>query len=117
MNAHCASRPRAVRGAADLDLAPRGLLQPGDQLEQGRLAAARRPDQAEHAVRRQLEVEPLDRRQLAVEVAQVADRDGGADPPRPRQAMRSRRRILLFPRASWYPGALALLTKKVRKVE
>ena len=90
MKAQRARRPAALAGAADLDLAARRLLQAGDQLEQGRLAAARGPDQAEHAVRRELEVEPLDRR-----AARRRSGRGRGSRPRRRRARAGRR---------WRPG-------------
>jgi len=62
-------------GSSDLDLALLGLLQAGDQLEQRRLATAGGPDQTEDPVGGQIEVQPLDRAQLAVGVSEAADRD------------------------------------------
>ena len=77
MKAQRARRAVGDRGAPPTSTSPcAGLLQAADQLEQGRLAAAGGPDQAEHAVGAELEVEPLDRPQLAVGVPQAADRDG-----------------------------------------
>ena len=117
MKAQRARRPAGSPSPPTSISPPLGLLQAGDQLEQGRLAAARGPDQAEHAVRRHLEVEPLDRPQLAVGVAEAADRDGRAAALVAGRRSRPAAKSLA---SGGHIGILAhsaLLTKKVRKVD
>ena len=62
-------------GTVDRDHPGCRLEQAADQLEQGRLAAARWADQAEDLVGLQAEIEPVDRSQLAEGVAEAADPD------------------------------------------
>jgi hypothetical protein len=61
------------RGARDRALVR--LLEPGEQLEQRRLAAARRPDDGEHLAVRHAQVEAVERRDRA----EAADRAAGLD--------------------------------------
>ena len=105
-------------GATDLQGSGARLAQPADQLQQGRLAAAGWPDQADHAARAHLEIEPVDRPQLAVGVLEGANRDARArrTPARRRRHL-SDRNLAVF---RSHPGILAhsaLLTKEVRKVD
>jgi hypothetical protein len=66
--------PRARRGV-DRDRPRARLQQAADQLQQRRLAAAGGADQAEHLVLTHLQVEPIDRSQVGVAVAEAANRD------------------------------------------
>ena len=100
-------------GAADGEPPGAWLAQAADRLQQGRLAAAGGADQADDAGGRQLEVDPAQRLQLAVGVAEAADRDAVAGRRRrPEGAERACFRI--------HPDILAhsaLLTNVVRKVD
>jgi len=106
-----------IFGPAHPDRPAAGLLQTRDQLEQGRLAAARGPDHAEDAVLGHLEVEPLDRLEVAVGVAHASDRDPGE-----RRIVAGRRwsgngELLSFRAHVGILAQSALLTKEVRKVD
>ena len=99
--APCSIRPTSVarsrsrsRGAAvesslvaDEDLAGAGPEDAGEQAHQGRLARARRPQQAHHLARRDVEVDPRQRGDVVslgvVDVHQAAgaDRESGHQPP------------------------------------
>ncbi len=68
-------RPR-LRGAVDLHAPLIRLLEPGEQLEQGRLPAARRSHHREHLVVAGLEVDALQRADAPVSPGDVRQADG-----------------------------------------
>ena len=60
------------RHAVKHDVPAIGRLEPGDQAQQGRLAAARRADDRGAAARRDAQVDAVQRRHRAVALAQAA---------------------------------------------
>ena len=70
---------RADRLAVDRDRAGVGLDQPGDDLEQRRLAAAARAEQAGQLAARKVEVDAAQRLDVAVDLADAAHLDDRID--------------------------------------
>ena len=77
--------PVSVSPASD-DLAVVGEVEPGDEVEQRRLAAARRTHDRDELARRDVEVDAAQgahRRELGLEGLAHTDNPGGACGPRP----------------------------------
>ncbi|ORE91266.1 phenol hydroxylase [Aurantimonas sp. 22II-16-19i] len=66
----------AHRAAVDADVAAARLDQPGDDVEEGRLAAARRPEQDEELAARKVDVDALQRLHGAVGLAHALEFEG-----------------------------------------
>src|SRR6202041_1785404 len=98
-------------GGVDIERAARGAVEAGENAQQGRLAAAARPDDADEFTRRDGEIDAVERpdalRPAAVFLAQPTDPDRRTPPFAHRLPLCSGKGVHLSPPAGSGRGGLA----------